>query len=56
MRNKMFSIMALAAVVFMNSCGNGDTKNENESTEAAPQSMIKDTQKMMAKVLGNLKM
>ena len=55
MRNKMFSIVALAAVVFMNSCGNGDTKNENESTEAAPQSMIKDTPKDDGQGIGKFK-
>jgi mono/diheme cytochrome c family protein len=39
----------------MNSCGNGDTKNENESTEAAPQSMIKDTPKDDGQGVGKFK-
>ncbi|MFN8317115.1 MAG: cytochrome c [Chitinophagales bacterium] len=55
MRNKMFSIVALAAVVFMNSCGNGDKKNENESTDAAPQSMIQDTPKDDGQGIGKFK-
>lgn len=51
----MFSIVALAAVVFMNSCGNGDKKNENESTDAAPQSMIQDTPKDDGQGIGKFK-
>ncbi len=55
MRNKFFSIVAIAAVAFMNSCGNGDTKNENESTEAAPQSMIQDAPKDDGQGIGKFK-
>lgn len=55
MRNNMFSLMAIAAIVFMNSCGNGDKKNETESTEAAPQSMIQDAPKDDGQGIGKFK-
>lgn len=55
MRNKMFSIVAVAAIVFMNSCGNGDKKAETEGTEATPQSMIQDTPKDDGQGIGKFK-
>jgi mono/diheme cytochrome c family protein len=51
----MFSIVAIAAIVFMNSCGNGDKKNETESTDAAPQSMIQDAPKDDGQGIGKFK-